>query len=96
MLPATPQILIAMIACAISERMQRKSDHTQEEVRVLKEILTALTGGGRPSFTADRRRRPAGAGKAQSLEERKKCRQIVKLESWWSRWRSPTSAEATR
>src|SRR5450759_5207117 len=38
MLPATLQFIIAMIACAISERMQRKLDYTQEEVRVLKEV----------------------------------------------------------
>jgi hypothetical protein len=44
MLPATLQFLITMIACAINERMQRKLDYTQEEVRVLKEILAALTG----------------------------------------------------
>ena len=78
MLPATLQFLIAMIACAINERMQRKLDYTQEEVRVLKEIVAALTGNGRLSFTADQRRRLAVAGKALSPEERKKCCQIVK------------------
>jgi transposase len=78
MLPATLQFLIAMIACAINERMQRKLDYTQEEVRVLKEIVAALTGNGRISFTADQRRRLAVAGKALSPEERKKCCQIVK------------------
>ena len=51
MLPATLQFLITMIACAINERMQRKLDYTQEEVRVLKEILEALTGTGRIAFT---------------------------------------------
>jgi len=78
MLPATLQFLITMIACAINERMQRKLDYTQEEVRVLKEILAALTGNGRISFTGDQRRRLAVAGKALSPEERKKCCQIVK------------------
>ena len=78
MLPATLQFLIAMIACAINERMQRKLDYTQEEVRVLKEILASLTGGGRSLFTADQRRRLAVAGKALSPEDRKKCCQIVK------------------
>ena len=47
MLPATLQFIIAMIACAINERMQRKLDYTQEEVRVLKDVLTAITGSGR-------------------------------------------------
>jgi len=78
MLPATLQFLIAMIACAINERMQRKLDYTQEEVRVLKEILAAITGSGRLSFTADQRRRLAVAGKALSPEERKKICQVVK------------------
>jgi hypothetical protein len=40
--PATLQFLITMIACAINERMQRKLDYTQEEVRVLKEIVAAV------------------------------------------------------
>jgi hypothetical protein len=51
-----------MIAYAINERMQRKLDQMQEEVRVLKEILAALTGAGRISFTEDQRRRLAIAG----------------------------------
>jgi hypothetical protein len=33
MLPATLQFVIGMIVCAINERMQRKLDYTQEEVR---------------------------------------------------------------
>ncbi len=53
MLPTMFQFVIAMIACAINERMQRKLDYTQEEVRVLKEILVALIGSRRISFTAD-------------------------------------------
>ena len=71
MLPAPLQFLIAMIAYAINERMQRKLDQMQEEVRVLKEILAALTGAGRISFTEDQRRH-------RWLEERKKCCQVVK------------------
>ena len=78
MLPATLQFIIAMIACAISERMQRKLDYTQEEVRVLKEVVAAITGSGRMAFTADQRRRLAVAGKALSPEERWKYCQIVK------------------
>jgi len=78
MVPAPLQFLITMIACAINERMQRKLDYTQEEVRVLKEILAALTGSRRISFTPDQRRRLAIAGKALSPEERKRCCQIVK------------------
>ena len=78
MLPATLQFVITMIACAINERMQRKLDYTQEEVRVLKEIVAAVIGNGRLSFTADQRRRLAVAGKSLSPDERKKCCQIVK------------------
>jgi hypothetical protein len=66
MLPATLQFLITMIACAINERMQHQLDYTQEEVRVLKEIVAAMTGNGRLSLTADQRRRLAVAGKALS------------------------------
>jgi hypothetical protein len=58
--------------------MQRKLDYTQEEVRVLKEIVAVLTGNARLSFTADQRRRLAVAGKALSPEERKKYCQLVK------------------
>ncbi len=78
MLPATLQFFIAMIACAINERMQRKLDYTQEEVRVLKDVVRALTGNGRIAFNADQRGRPATAGKVLTPEERRKCCQIVK------------------
>src|SRR5664279_4790934 len=78
MLPFTLQFLIAMIASAINERLQRKLDYSLEEVRVLKEIFHAATGRERIPFTADQRRRLAIAGKALSPEERKKCCQIVK------------------
>jgi putative transposase len=78
MLPATLQFLIAMIAYAIIAIMQRKLDYSQEEVRVLKEILVARTGSQRILFTADQRRRLAVAGKALSPEERKKYCQLVK------------------
>ena len=39
------QFLITMIACAINERMQRKLDYSQEEVRVLKDMLKAVLYG---------------------------------------------------
>jgi hypothetical protein len=88
MLPATLQFLIAMIACAINERLQRKLDYTQEEVRVLKEVVAAITGSGRISFTAKQRCRLAVAGKALTPEERRKYCQIVKpatLLAWFRR-----------
>ena len=58
--------------------MQQKLDYTQEEVRVHKEVVAAITGSGRMAFTADQRRRLAVAGKALSPEERRKYCQIVK------------------
>jgi hypothetical protein len=78
MLPFTLQFLIAMIASAIIARLQRKLDHSLEEVRVLKEILCAATGKERMSFTTDQRRRLALLGIKPSPEERQKCCQVVK------------------
>ncbi len=78
MLPSTLQFVIAMIACAINERMQRKLDYTQEEVRIPKELLRTATGTLRFSFTADQRRRLALAGKELTPKDRRKCCQIVK------------------
>jgi len=66
MFASTLQFVIAMIACAINERMQRKLDYTQEEERVLKEVIRASTGSARISFTAGQRRRLALAGKELS------------------------------
>ena len=60
------------------EDAAQAGEYAQEEVRILKELLTALTGNDRISFTADLRRRLAVAGKALSPEERRKCCQIVK------------------
>jgi putative transposase len=88
MLPLTLQFLIAMIASAISERLQRKLDYAHEEVRVLKEILSAATGRVRISFTADQRRRLALAGIKLSPEERRKYCQIIQpgtILTWFRR-----------
>jgi transposase len=78
MLPLTLQFLIAMIASAINERLQRKLDYALEEVRVLKEILRAATGKDRISFTPDQRRRLALAGIELTPKERRECCQIIK------------------
>jgi hypothetical protein len=48
----TLQFLIVMIASAINDRLQRRLDYVEEERRILKERLEALTGGKRLSFTA--------------------------------------------
>jgi putative transposase len=78
MLPLPLQYVIAMIASAINERLQRKLDYALEEVRVLKENLRAATGKERISFTPDQRRRLALAGIKLTPEERRKCCQVVK------------------
>ena len=53
MLPLTLQFVVAMIATAINERMQRKLDYALAEVEVLKELLKAATGTSRLAFTPD-------------------------------------------
>jgi hypothetical protein len=69
----TLQFLIVMIASAINDRLQRKLDYVEEERRILQEQLNAATGGKKPSFTADQRRRLATAGKLLMPEDRRKC-----------------------
>ena len=44
MLPLPLQFLVAMVAHAINERLARRIDYLQEEVRGLKEALAAATG----------------------------------------------------
>ena len=39
MLPITVQVLVAMLAYGLKERMARKADYLREENRVLKEAL---------------------------------------------------------
>jgi putative transposase len=78
MLPVTVQFLIAMVAYAINERMGRRVEYLQEEVRVLKEALAAATGTTRIAFTREQRRRLALKGKALTPEERRECCQIVR------------------
>ena len=58
MLPSTLQFVIAMIASAINERMQRKLDYTQEEVRVVSQnwIEGTVSVPGRPVKTLHSRR----------------------------------------
>ena len=77
MLPVTIQFLIAMVAYAIDERMARRVEYLQEEVRVLREMLVTKTGRRRIAFTDDQRLRLATKGKALTPEERSACCQIV-------------------
>jgi len=62
----TLQFLIVTIASAINDRLQRKLDYVEEERRVLREQVAATTGSKKLSFTANRRRRLADAGKLLS------------------------------
>jgi hypothetical protein len=78
MLPATLQFIIAMVAYAINERMARRVDYLQEEVRVLKEALAAATGKTRIDLSAEQRRRLALKGRELTAEERRACCQIVR------------------
>ena len=77
MLPVTFQFLISMVAYAINERMARKLDYVQEEVRVLREALLNATGKNRIAFTAEQRKRLAIKGKALTPDERQGCCQLV-------------------
>jgi hypothetical protein len=78
MLPLTIQFVIAMVAHAINERIARRLDYLQEEVRVLKEALAAATGKTRIDLSAEQRRRLAVKGKALTPAERRSCCQIVR------------------
>ena len=51
MLPMTLQFIIMMIASAINDRLQRKLDYVEEERRILKEQLDAVTDGKKLAFT---------------------------------------------
>ncbi len=77
MLPSTVPFFIALIECSLNERMQKKLDYSQEEVRILKEILASTTGRRRIPFTNDQRRRLALRGKELSPAERHDCCQVV-------------------
>ena len=43
--------LVVILACAINERMQKKIDYLQEEVRVLKDVITTVSGQTRLPMT---------------------------------------------
>jgi len=77
MVPKTFQFVIAMVVSAINERPGRRDAYLREEVRVLKERLTAATGTTRIAFTPDQRRRLAMTGKPLTPMERLACCQIV-------------------
>lgn len=67
-----------MVAHALNERMARRVEYLQEEVRVLQEALATATGKSRVFFTPEQRRRLAINGKALTPDERRTCCQIVR------------------
>jgi hypothetical protein len=67
-----------MLAHAINERMGRRVEYLQEEVRVLQEALALATGKRRIVFTPEQRRRLATKGRALTPEERRACCQVVR------------------
>ena len=78
MLTSVLDFLVVMLACALNERMQKKLDYTQEEVRVLKEIVEALNGKKRLPFSDAQRRRLAILGKDLTPKERTQVCEIAK------------------
>jgi RHS repeat-associated protein len=101
MLPMTLQFIIAMIASAINDRLQRKLDYVEEERRILREQLDVATGGKKLSFSTEQRRRLATAGKLLTPDERRKCCHLVKpgtILAWFREFaaRKYDSSEARR
>ncbi len=70
--------LAVMLACALNDRMHKKLDYTQQEIRVLKDVVEALTGKKRIAFTDAQRRRLAILGKDLTPDERVEVCEIVK------------------
>jgi transposase len=71
------QFVIAMIASAINDRMQRRLAYLEEEVAALREQLVSVTGTSRLRFTPEQRRWLAVAGRALTPAERRACCHIV-------------------
>ena len=60
MLTSVLDLLVVILACTLNERMQKKLDYSQREVRVLMEVVAALTGKKRIPVLP-------GAGTAQKM-----------------------------
>ena len=78
MLPVSLQFIIALVAHAFNERMARRVEYLQEEVRVLRQVLATASGKSRIFFTPEQRRRLAIKGKALTPDDREACCQIVR------------------
>ena len=78
MVSAAFDFLVVMLACTLNERMQKKLDYVQQEVRVLKQVVESLTGGQRVPLDDAQRRSLALAGKDLTPKERSEVCEIVK------------------
>ena len=80
--------LVVTLACTLNERMQKKLDFAQQEVRVLKDVVATLTGSHRIPLNDDQRRQLAIAGKDLTAKERSEVCEIVKpatILAWFRR-----------
>ncbi len=78
MISSAFDFLAVMFACALNDRLHKKLDYTQEEVRVLEEVIETLTGKNRIPPTDAQRRRLAILGKDLTPQERTEVCEIVK------------------
>jgi hypothetical protein len=95
MLPVTLQVIVALIAYAISERMARRVAYLLEEVLFLKEALATATGKTRIDLSAEQRRRLTLKGKELTAEERRVCCQIVRPETLLAWFRQLTQTRVS-
>ena len=83
MLPVTVQFIVAMLAYALNERMARRLEYLQEEVRVLKEALRTATGQSRIPLTDEQRRPLATKGKPLTPAERCQIARPSTILAWF-------------
>ena len=88
MISTALDFLVVGLACRLNERMQKKLDYTQQEVRVLREVLESLTGKKRIPLTDTQRLRLAVVGNDLQPEERAEVCEIAKpatILAWFRR-----------
>ena len=92
MLTSMFDFLVVMLACTLNERMQKKLDYAQQEVRMLKEVVEVLNGKKQIPLTDVQRRRLAIVGKDLTPQERQELCEIVRpatLLAWFRRLVAP-------
>ncbi len=88
MLTSMFDFLVVMLACTLNERMQKKLDYAQQEVRMLKEVVEVLNGKKQIPLTDVQRRRLAIVGKDLTPQEREELCEIVRpatILAWFRR-----------